>query len=37
MIRKLLTLFLALMLSQNFILAAAVQNEDNNMTRTDIC
>ena len=37
MIRKILTLFLALMLSQNFILAAAVQNEDNNMTRTDIC
>ncbi len=37
MIRKILTLFLALILSQNFILAAAVQNEDKNMTRTDIC
>lgn len=37
MVRKILTLFLALMLSQNFILAAAVQNEDKNMTRTDIC
>ena len=37
MVRKILTLFLALMLSQNFILAAAMQNEDKNMTRTDIC
>ncbi len=37
MIRKILTLFLALILSQNFIFAAAVQNEDKNMTRTDIC
>lgn len=37
MIRKIVTLFLALMLSQNIIFAAAVQNEDKNMTRTDIC
>ena len=37
MIRKILTLFLTLMLSQNFIFAEAVQNEDKNMTRTDIC
>ncbi len=36
MIRKILTLFLALLLSQSFILAA-VKNEDKNMTRTDIC
>ena len=37
MLKKVLTLFLAVLLSQNFIFAAAVQNEDNNMTRTDIC
>lgn len=37
MIRKIVTIFLALMLSQNIIFAAAVQNEDKNMTRTDIC
>ncbi len=37
MIRKILTLFIAILLSQNFIFAAAVQNEDTNMTRTDIC
>ncbi len=37
MIRKILTIFLALMLSQNIIFAAAVQSEDKNMTRTDIC
>ncbi len=37
MIRKILALFIALMLSQNFIFAAAAQNEDKNMTRTDIC
>ena len=36
MIRKILTLFLALLISQNFILAA-VKNEDKHMTRTDIC
>ena len=36
MLRKILTLFLALLLSQSFILAA-VKNEDKNMTRTDIC
>ena len=35
--KKILTLFLALILSQNIIFAAAVQNEDKNMTRTDIC
>lgn len=37
MLKKVLTLFLAVLLSQNFIFAAAVQNEDKNMTRTDIC
>ena len=37
MIIKIVTLFLALMLPQNIIFAAAVQNEDKNMTRTDIC
>ncbi len=37
MLKKVLTLFLAVLLSQNFIFVAAVQNEDNNMTRTDIC
>ena len=35
--KKILTLFLTILLLQNFIFAAAVQNEDKNMTRTDIC
>ena len=35
--KKILLLFIAVLLSQNFLFAAAVQNEDKNMTRTDIC
>ena len=37
MIRKIFALLLAVLLSQNFVLAKTVQNKDNNMTRTDIC
>ena len=37
MIRKIFALLLAVLLSQNFVLAKTVQNKDKNMTRTDIC
>ena len=37
MLKKVLTLFLVVLVSQNFIFATAIQNEDKNMTRTDIC
>lgn len=37
MIRKILTLFIVLMISQNFIFALAATNKDENKTRTDIC
>lgn len=35
--KKFLTLLLVMMFSQNFIFAAAVQNETNDITRADIC
>lgn len=37
MLKKILTLFLVMLLSQNFIIAAAAKSEDKKMTRTDIC
>lgn len=37
MLKKILTLFLIMLLSQNFIIAAAAKSEDKKMTRTDIC
>ena len=37
MFKKILILFLAILLCQSFVLAKAVKNEEKNMTRTDIC
>lgn len=37
MLKKVLILLLTVLISQNFIFAASVQNEDKTMTRTDIC
>ncbi len=37
MFKKIFTLFLLMLLCQNFVLANAVLNEDKSMTRTDIC
>ena len=37
MLKKILTLFLVMLLSQNFIIVAAAKSEDKKMTRTDIC
>ncbi len=37
MLKKLLVLFFTMLVSQNFIIAASIQDENMNMTRTDIC